>query len=128
MYIIGGTRFSVGTGPTRLAAADVLHNIVFCGWKLAGPHQPADLVALYPDDMRRVVEDCLRERESLPTVFNYGGSRDRNVISYLIDVSGTVGDENSIRLLQTLIDDSEFGKHAIQAIQSIRTSVAHPIP
>ena len=81
------------------AAADVLHNIVFCGWKLAGPHQPADLVALYQDDMRRVVEDCLRERESLPTVFNYGGSRDRNVISYLIDVSGTVGDENSIRVL-----------------------------
>ena len=61
-------------------------------------------------------------------MFNYGGSRDRNVISYLIDVLGTVGDENSIRLLQTLIDDSEFGKHAIQAIQSIRTSVAHPIP
>ena len=124
----GRTLWSQLGGPTRLAAADVLHNIVFCGWKLAGPHQPADLVALYPDDMRRVVEDCLRERESLPTVFNCGGSRDRNVISYLIDVLGTVGDENSIRLLQTLIDDSEFGKHAIQAIQSIRTSVAHPIP
>ena len=78
--------------------------------------------------MRLVVEDCLRERESLPTVFNCAGSRDRNVISYLIDVLGTVGDENSIRLLQTLIDDLEFGKHAIQAIESIRTSVAHPTP
>ena len=124
----GRTLWSQLGGPTRLAAADVLYNIVFCGWKLAGPRQPVDLVAPYPDDMRLVVEDCLRERESLPTVFNCGGSRNRNVISYLIDVLGAVGDENSIRLLQTLIDDLEFGRHAIQAIESIRTSVAHPTP
>ena len=126
---VARTLWSQLEGPTRLAVADVLFNVKDCGWKLAGDgRSPTDLVALYPDDMRPIVEDCLRERESLSSVFSYGGSRNRNVISYLIDVLGTVGDENSIRLLQTLIDDLEFGKHAIQAIESIRTSVAHQIP
>ena len=124
----GRTLWSQLGGPTRLAVADVLYNVVFCDWKLAGDgRSPVDLVAIYPDDIRAIVEDCLRERKSLPTVFNYGGSRDRNVVSYLIDVLGRVGDENSARLLQTLIDDLECGKHAILAIESIRKSAAHPI-
>ena len=114
--------------PTRLAAADVLYNVAHCSWHLGASRQPVDLVALYPNEVRALVADCLRERESLPTVFNYGGSRDRNVLSYLIDVLGRVGNETSARFLQSLIDDVELGKYAITAIHSIRKANTHRMP
>jgi hypothetical protein len=113
-------------GPLRLAVADVLYNVAHSGWQLVeNGRLPVNLVAIFPNDLRPIVEDCLRERESLPTAFNYGGSRDRSVVLYLIDVLGSVGDDNSIRLLQTLVDDLELGPHAIRAIQSIRKPVSH---
>ncbi len=72
-----------------------------------------------------IVEDCLRNHESLPTVFNYGGSRDRSVVSHLINVLGRIGDHKSARLLQEFVDDLEFGTHAIRAIESIRKPITH---
>ena len=122
------TLWSQLDGPTRLAAADVLYNIMHCRWQLGTRRRPVDFVALYPDEMRALVQDCLRERESLPTVFNYGGSRDRSVVSYLIDVLGRVGNETSARFLQDLVDNFELGGYAIKAIESIRRSRAHLTP
>lgn len=114
-------------GPTRLAAADVLYNIAHCSWKLDGDgRSPLNLIAIYPGEIRPIVEDCVRQRESLPSAFKYGGSRDRSVVSYLIEVLGKVGDEDSVRLLQELVDNLEFGRHAIHAIESIRGALAKP--
>ena len=77
----------------------------------------------YAHEIRPIVEDCIRERESLPTVFNYGGSRDRTVVSYLIDVLGKTGNVNSISLLQELVDDPDLGQDAIHAVESIRRTI-----
>ena len=114
--------------PTRLAVPDVLYNVVHCRWQLGEPREPVDLVALYPNEVRALAEHCLRERESLSTVFNYGGGRGPAVVSYLVEVLGRVGDENCARFLQSLIDDVELGKYAIAAIQSIRKANAHCMP
>src|SRR5207247_6346700 len=114
-------------GPTRLAAADVLSNVAHCHWKLDGDgRSPVNLLAIHSDDIRPIVEDCVREHESLPTVFNYGGSRNRGVVSCLIDVLGKIGNEHSVRALRELVDDFEFGRDAIRAIESIRKPVVQP--
>ena len=114
--------------PTRLAVPDVLYNVMHCRWQLGEARGSVDLVALYPNEVRALAEHCLRERESLTTVFNYGGSRDPAVVSYLVDVLGTVGDENCARFLQSLIDEVGLGEHAIAAIQSIRKANAQRMP
>ena len=101
--------------------ADVLFQISNCGWRLAGDSQaPVDLVAKYPDETRPLLEDCLRDREVLPTVFNYGGSRDRQVLAYVVQVLARIGDGNTAQLLSTVMDDPELGRHSISAIESIR--------
>lgn len=124
---VARTIWSRFEGPTRLAAADVLYNIAHCKWKIEGDGRSSvNLLALYADNIRPIVEDCLRGRASLPTVFNYGGHLNRGVVSYLIDALGHVGDHDSVQLLQELVDDLEFGKDAIHAIESIRKTVAQP--
>ncbi len=114
-------------GPTRLATADVLYNIRHCAWQLSEDGRPSvDLLATYPQAIRPIIEDCIRQREALPTVFGYGGSRNRQVVPYLIDVLGTIGNENSARLLEQLVDDLEFGRDALRAIDSIRRRAGQP--
>ena len=54
------------------------------------------------------------------------GRLNRGVVSYLIDALGHVGDHDSVQLLQELVDDLEFGKDAIDVIESIRKTVAQP--
>jgi hypothetical protein len=115
-------------GPTRLAAADVLHNVIGCRWQLGERTRPLDLVSMYAEKIRPIVEDCLRGRELLPTVFAYGGSRAPAVILNLIDILGRIGDERSARLLHTLIDDEQIGPAAIKAIGAIRKPLGQAAP
>lgn len=110
-------------GPARLAAADVLHNIIRCRWQLGECAKPLDLASLYPAEIRPIVEDCLRNRELLPTVFAYGGSRAPAVILDLVSILGRIGDEGSARLLHTLIDDEQFGAAVVGALESIRKPI-----
>ncbi len=118
---VGAPLWSRLEGPTRLAVADVLFHIANCEWRLAGESRsPTDLVTEYPDQIRPLLEDCLRNRAGLPTVFNHGGSRDPQVLLYLIDVLGRVGEESTAQLLCTVMDDPELGRRAISAIESIR--------
>lgn len=108
-------------GSARLAVADVLFQISNCGWRLGGKDQaPVDLVAKYPDDIRPLLEDCLRDSGALPTVFSHGGSRDPEVLAYVVRVLGRIGDGSTAQLLSTVMDDPELGRQAISAIGSIR--------
>ncbi len=111
-------------GPARLAAADVLHNVISCRWQLGERAHLLDLVSVYPAEIRSIVEDCLRGRERLPTVFAYGGSRAPAVILNLISILGRIGDERSTRLLHTLIDDEQFGAAVVGALESIRKPIS----
>ena len=107
--------------PTRLGVVDVLFQIANCGRMLAADSQaPVDLVAKYPDEIRPLLEDGLRDRGTLPTVFNNGGSRDPEVLEYLVDILGRIGDGSTVQLLTTVMDDPELGRQAISAIESIR--------
>ncbi|MDP1572027.1 MAG: nuclease-related domain-containing protein [Vicinamibacterales bacterium] len=110
-------------GPTRLAAADVLHNVIGCRWQLGERPSSLDLVSMYSEEIRPIVEDCLRGRDLLPTVFAYGGCRAPAVILNLITMLGRIGDEGSARLLHTLIDDDQLGPAAMEAIEAIRKPI-----
>lgn len=118
---VARSRWSQFEGPTRLAAADVVYHLATSYWKIDFTDHPTiDLLTLHKAEIRPILEDCLRERESLSSVFNFGGSRNRSVISHLISTLGTIGNEGTARLLHTILDDMEFGTDALRAIESIR--------
>jgi len=107
------------TGQAALATADVLYQWAHsCCFDL--DNETPDFVTTFPEEIRPILEQCIPNKELLPTVFGYGGSRDRNVIRFLIDALGKIGSNTSIPVLQAIVDDSEFGKDAIQAIELIR--------
>lgn len=107
-------------GPVALAAADVFYQLTHSQWRLRDRCPVADLISTFAKEIRPILEQCITDRESLPTIFRYGGSCDRNVIRFLIEALGTIGDAATVLKLQLIADDPEFGRHAIQAIQSIQ--------
>ncbi len=110
-------------GPVLLAAGDVLYQLR-CSHGHLGHHRPVvDVVTTFAKDVRPIVEYCITHRESLPSVFRYGGSANRNLIRFLIDTLGRIGDATAIPTLQAIVDDREFGKDAIQAIKSIQKTI-----
>ena len=115
-------------GPVRLAAADTLyrlcrylHNSYF-----RGASEAVDLVAAFPEEIRHIVETCLEHRETLPSVFQYGGSRDRDLIRFLIDLLGKTGASSAIPLLESIVENAEFGTDCIRAITDIQKRAAPP--
>src|SRR6266540_3879823 len=113
-------------GPVLLAAGDVLYQLSHSRWFLGDHRTGINLITMFAKEVRPIVEYCIIHRESLPSLFQHGGSTDRNVIRFLLGALGSIGDDSAIPTLQEIVDDREFGKDAIQAIESIRkTIVAH---
>jgi hypothetical protein len=110
-------------GAMVLAAADVLYQLNHSHWQIEKGDTAIDLVAMFPKQLRPILERCIEDREALPTVFRFGGSRDRGVIRFLIGSLGRLGDATTVPILGTIVDDPEFGKDAIQAIESIEKSI-----
>jgi hypothetical protein len=52
-------------------------------------------------------------------VFEWGGSRDANLVRYLIGLLARVGDRGSLQRLLRLAEHADFGIHAIAAIEEI---------
>jgi hypothetical protein len=97
---------------------DILHNINHCQWRRE--KGVISLSSCFPDRVRPLLEDAVRNRENLTSLFRNGGSTDQRVLQTAILTLGDVGNEGSILALNDLADDSKFGRDAIRAIQAIR--------
>src|SRR5207245_1936576 len=81
------------SGPVALAAGDVLYQLSHSHGYLRDESRPqVDLVTMFAKEVQPIVAYCIHHRESLPSVFSYGGIADRNVIRFLINVLGRIGD------------------------------------
>lgn len=98
--------------------ADILHNINHSQWQRR--ENFIDLATLFPDHVRPLLENAVRCRQSLTSLFRYGGSADPGVLQTAISTLGKVGTGISIEVLNELAEDPKFGRDAIQAIQAIR--------
>jgi hypothetical protein len=106
--------------PMALAAGDVLYQLSHSHWQIEGLDPAIDPVTMFPKQVKPILESCIEHREGLPSVFRFGGSRDRSVIRFLVGSIGKIGDATTLPILRTIVDDPEFGKDAIQAIESIQ--------
>ena len=98
---------------------DILHNINHSQWQRRESF--IDLATLFPDHVRPLLENAVRCRQSLTSLFQYGGSADAGVLQTAISTLGKVGTGISIEVLNNLAEDPRFGKDAIHAIQAIRS-------
>jgi hypothetical protein len=108
-------------GEALLAAGEVLYQLANSGWRLSDLGRRAvDLATLFPAQVRQIAETGLSQRGSLPSVFPGRGSRDAEVMRFLLATLGRVGDSTTIPDLRRLADDPQFGIEVLQAIGSIQ--------
>jgi hypothetical protein len=98
---------------------DILHNINHSQWRRGESF--INLAILFPDQVRPLLENAVRCRQSLTSLFPYGGSADADVLQTAISSLGEIGTGSSIQVLNDLVEDPKFGRSAIQAIQAIRS-------
>jgi len=98
---------------------DILHNINHSQWRRG--ERFINLATLFPDHVRPLLESTVRCRQSLTSLFQYGGSADAGVLQTAISTLGEVGNGNSIEVLNDLAEDPRFGRDSIHAIQAIRS-------
>ncbi len=109
------------SGVVSDAAADVLYQLTHLDWRVEeGGRAAVDLIPTFPGQIRPIVENCLAHRESLPSLFGYKGAVDSSTIRFLIGTLGRIADPVAMPTLEQIADDLEFGRDAIQAIESIQ--------
>jgi len=109
--------------PTGLASADVLYQLDHSRWRLGVAMQSpvSELINSFPSEIGEILEQCIKNRESLTSLFQNGsGNRDGNIVRFLIRISPQVDTSTMITTLRQIADDPEFGKDAIDAIESIQ--------
>jgi hypothetical protein len=98
---------------------DILHNIKHSQWRRGESF--INLATLFPDQVRSLLETAVRCRQSLTSLFPYGGSENADVLKTAISTLGAVGTGSSIEVLNNLAEDPRFGRDAVHAIQAIRS-------
>jgi hypothetical protein len=78
-----------------------------------------NLSEMFPEEMRPIMEKAIKNRRSLTSLFRHGGSNDERVIKAVISTLGAIGNQNSIEVLEELIEDSKIGRSAVDAIHAI---------
>lgn len=104
-------------GPLALAAADVLYQLSRSHWRFGKENVVPGLIDEFADELSPVLEHCIRHPDSLPTLFQRGGSANNEVLRFVIHCVATLGRETGISALRPLVDDPKFGKDAIGAIE-----------
>jgi hypothetical protein len=108
-------------GRVALATTDVLYQLNHSSLFLGDDSLVPDLITTFAEELRPILEHCVVHREMLPSLFQHGGgSRKRGVIRFVIEVLGKIQCVSALHLLQAIVDDTEFGKDAIQAIEQIQ--------
>ena len=101
------------------AVADVLYQLDHSRMRLAHRSRKLDLVKDYSCQVKGILEKSLLYRETLPSIFQSGGSPNPEVTRFIIDALGKIGDSQSKRLLLAIADDQQFGRDAVAAAEAI---------
>lgn len=109
---------SKGVAP---AIPDALHQLVHGMLSYLLP-EPIDLIALYPSEVRQVLEEAIKRREEISTLLGKFPQQQKERIQSTLQLLGRVGNEATASLLEELVDDGTFGKDALDAIFQIRRS------
>jgi hypothetical protein len=84
--------------------------------------EPIDLIALYPSEVRQVLEEAIKRRDEISTLLGKCPQQQKQRIQSTLRLLGRVGNEATASLLEELVDDGTFGKDALDAIFQIRRS------
>jgi hypothetical protein len=108
---------------TAIATADVLYHLAhtWLGYDFERAKE-INLITLFPKQVKLLLELSLRRRESLKSVFPWGGTRGDGLLRFVVATLGRIGNDGTIPLLMEISDDPKFGAQAISAIQQIRES------
>jgi hypothetical protein len=108
---------------TPFAAADALRHIETPHIMLSDGLEHISLATRYPAQACRLLEFSLRHRGALTTLFQWGGSKDRDLIRFIIRTLGRHGSELDLPALTSISDDPEFGTDAISAVGQIYSRI-----
>jgi hypothetical protein len=103
------------------AVADVLYQLSRSQWRAREDSFEIRLETLYSDQVRPLFEHSVERRASLTSIFRHGGRQDPSVIRYILDTLGDIGNQNTISLLNGLVEDPSLGTASIKAIAAIRS-------
>jgi hypothetical protein len=103
------------------AIPDALHQVAHGMTSHLLP-EPIDLIALYPNEVRQVLEEAIKRRDEISTLLGKFPQQQRERIQSTLLLLGRVGNEGTASLLEELVDDGTFGKDALDAIFQIRRS------
>jgi hypothetical protein len=81
-----------------------------------------DLASKWDADAEPFLQESLKNRTRLTSLFGFGGSKDAGLVKYLIDSLGRIASKSSIPFLKEVSDDPQYGEAAIIAIQKIQKS------
>jgi hypothetical protein len=104
-----------------MALPDILHNLEHSQWRFDKELPPIDLVELFPDQIRPILDEAIPHRRALSSLFRHGGSSDRSVFQNALADLGQIGNADSITALKEILEDSEWGKFAVAAVRAIRS-------
>jgi hypothetical protein len=104
------------------AIPDVLHQLVHGITSHLLP-EPIDLVALYPNEVRQVLEEAIKRRDEITSLSGKFKHQQSECIQSTLQLLGRIGNEATASLLQEMVDDNTLGKGALDAIFEIRRSV-----
>jgi hypothetical protein len=109
------------------AAADAFYRLSHLQWRVRDEDRTAvDLIGAFPDQVCPILETCLLHRDSLPSLFQYGGSKDQRVVHFLIATMRSIAGMTAVPLFQTLAENAEYGRGAIDAIEAIQKRCGSP--
>jgi hypothetical protein len=81
-----------------------------------------DLASKWDAEAEPFLQESLKNRTRLTSLFGFGGSKDAGLVKYLIDSLGRIASKSSIPFLKEVSDDPQYGEAAIIAIQKIQKS------
>jgi hypothetical protein len=107
------------TGPLLPAAADPLFHFYWSSSTHDQEGRPfiARITQRFPDELRQILEWSIQQRDALTSVFPSPEHEDR--ARKIIDLLGTVGNTETVELLQAFTDDQALGRDAIDAIKQL---------
>jgi len=84
--------------------------------------EPIDLIALYPNEVRQVLEEAIKRRDEISTLLGKFPQQQKERIQSTLLLLARLGNEATASLLEELVDDGSIGKDALDAIFQIRRS------
>ncbi len=79
-----------------------------------------NLVSIYPNEVRGVLEEALNRRDEISTLIGRAESFKNERIKSTIELLGKIGSDSTVLLLQKLVDHRKFGYSAVDSIREIR--------